>query len=50
MHIVSAKPQFLTRDEVPADTIENERRIEMGKADLAEKKPEMREKIVTAES
>lgn len=27
--------------------IENERRIESGKADLAEKKPEMREKIVS---
>jgi elongation factor Ts len=47
MHIVSAKPQYLSREEVPAETIENERRIESGKADLAEKKPEMRDKIVT---
>jgi elongation factor Ts len=47
MHVVSAKPQYLTRDEIPADVVENERRIELGKADLAEKKPEMREKIVT---
>lgn len=47
MHIVSAKPQYLCREEVSAETIENERRIESGKADLAEKKPEMREKIVT---
>jgi len=47
MHVVSAKPQYLSREEVPADVIENERRIESGKADLAEKKPEMREKIVT---
>ncbi len=47
MHVVSAKPQYLTREQVPADVIENERRIELGKADLAEKKPEMREKIVT---
>jgi len=46
MHVVSAKPQFVSRDEVAADIIENERRIESGKADLAEKKPEMREKIV----
>ncbi|MBS1952984.1 MAG: elongation factor Ts [Cyanobacteria bacterium SZAS-4] len=47
MHVVSAKPQFISKDEIPADVIENERRIELGKADLAEKKPEMREKIVT---
>ncbi len=46
MHVVSAKPQFMGRDQIPAETIENERRIEAGKADLAEKKPEMREKIV----
>ena len=46
MHVVSAKPQYITREEVPAEVIENERRIEAGKADLAEKKPEMREKIV----
>ena len=47
MHVVSAKPQFISKEEIPADVIENERRIELGKADLAEKKPEMREKIVT---
>jgi elongation factor Ts len=46
MHIVSAKPQFVSRNEIPAEVIENEKRIESGKADLAEKKPEMREKIV----
>ncbi len=46
MHVVSAKPTYLDKDSVPKDMIENERRIEMGKADLAEKKPEMREKIV----
>ncbi|HEY9715797.1 MAG TPA: translation elongation factor Ts [Chroococcales cyanobacterium] len=46
MHVVSAKPQYLTREAVPADIIENERRIESGKADLAEKKAEMRDKIV----
>jgi elongation factor Ts len=46
MHVVSAKPQFMSREQVPADVVENERRIESGKADLAEKKPEMREKIV----
>ncbi len=47
MHVVSAKPQYLSREHVPAATIENERRIEAGKADLAEKKPEMRDKIVS---
>jgi elongation factor Ts len=46
MHVVSAKPQFVTKEEVPQDLIENERRIESGKADLADKKPEMRDKIV----
>ena len=27
MQIAAMRPQFLTRDEVPADTVENERRI-----------------------
>lgn len=47
MHVVSAKPQYLTRNDIASDVIENERRIEAGKADLADKKPEIREKIVT---
>lgn len=46
MHIVSAKPQYVSKSDIPAETIENERRIESGKQDLAEKKPEMRDKIV----
>jgi elongation factor Ts len=46
MHVVSAKPAYLTREDVPAEMMENEKRIELGKADLADKKPEMREKIV----
>lgn len=46
MHVVSAKPTYLDREAVPAEMIENERRIESGKADLADKKPEMRDKIV----
>jgi elongation factor Ts len=46
MHVVSAKPTFVSKEEVPAETIDNERRIESGKADLADKKPEMRDKIV----
>jgi elongation factor Ts len=46
MHVVSAKPQYISKSEIPKEMIENEKRIESGKADLAEKKPEMREKIV----
>jgi elongation factor Ts len=47
MHVVSAKPQYLSRTDIAPEIIENERRIESGKADLADKKPEIREKIVT---
>jgi elongation factor Ts len=47
MHVVSAKPQYVKREEVSSEVVENERRIESGKADLADKKPEIREKIVT---
>lgn len=47
MHIVSAKPQFVQRTEIPEEQIENERRIELGKEDLAKKPAEIREKIVT---
>ena len=47
MHIVSAKPQYLDRSEIPAEVVENERRIEAGKEDLAKKPEEIREKIVT---
>jgi elongation factor Ts len=46
MHVVFAKPQYLSKENVPADVRENEKRIESGKADLAEKKPEMRDKII----
>ncbi|HEY9871210.1 MAG TPA: translation elongation factor Ts [Candidatus Obscuribacterales bacterium] len=46
MHVVSSKPQFVRREDVPADVIENERRIESGKADLADKKAEIRDKII----
>ncbi len=46
MHIVSAKPSYVSREEIDSEVIENERRIESGKADLADKKPEMRDKII----
>ena len=47
MHVVFAKPQYLNRQDVPIDMVENEKRIESGKADLADKKPEIKEKIIT---
>jgi elongation factor Ts len=46
MHVVFAKPQYLGREDVPINVVENEKRIESGKADLADKKPEIREKII----
>jgi elongation factor Ts len=47
MHIVSAKPLYLDRSQIPAETVENERRIEAGKEDLAKKPAEIRDKIVS---
>ncbi|MDD3012309.1 MAG: translation elongation factor Ts [Candidatus Gastranaerophilales bacterium] len=47
LHIASSAPQFVSRDEIPASTIEEEKRIESGKADLAGKPAEIVEKIVT---
>jgi len=47
LHIASSAPQFVTRDEIPASVIEEEKRIESGKADLAGKPAEIVEKIVT---
>ncbi len=46
MHIVSSKPTFLSRADIPQEVIDNEQRIEAGKADLADKKAELRDKIV----
>lgn len=46
MHIVSAKPQYIERTQIPAEVVENEKRIEAGKEDLAKKPAEMRDKIV----
>jgi elongation factor Ts len=46
MHIAFAKPQYLSKEEIPPSVIENERRIEAGKADLADKKSEIKEKII----
>ncbi len=46
LHIASCAPQFITRDEIPQDVIDEETRIEMGKEDLAKKPENIRAKIV----
>lgn len=46
MQIASFSAEFVTRDDIPKDVIEQERRIEMGKEDLANKPEEIRAKIV----
>jgi elongation factor Ts len=46
MHITSAKPQFVSRNEIPAEAIENERRIERERDDLKSKPDNIRDKIV----
>ena len=46
LHIASSAPEFVSRDQIPADVIAEEKRIEMGKEDLAKKPENIREKIV----
>jgi len=46
LHIASSAPEFVSRSEIPASVIEEERRIEMGKEDLQKKPEQIREKIV----
>ncbi len=46
MHIASSAPEFLSREDIPSEVVEEEKRIEMGKEDLQSKPPEIREKIV----
>lgn len=46
LHIASSAPQFLSRNDIPSDVIEEETRIEMGKEDLANKPEAIRGKIV----
>jgi len=46
LHIASNAPEFISRKEIPASVIEEEKRIEMGKEDLAKKPENIREKIV----
>ncbi len=46
LHIASSAPEFVSRDQIPASVIAEEKRIEMGKEDLAKKPENIREKIV----
>lgn len=48
MHIAASQPQpdFVDKSQIPAEIIENEKRIELGKEDLAKKPKEIAEKIV----
>ena len=46
LHIASCAPEFVSREQIPAEVIEEEKRIEMGKEDLAKKPEEIRAKIV----
>lgn len=46
LHIASSAPEFVSREQIPSSVIEEEKRIEMGKEDLASKPEQIREKIV----
>ncbi len=46
LHIASCAPQFISRDEIPQEVIDEETRIEMGKEDLQKKPEAIRGKIV----
>jgi elongation factor Ts len=46
LHIASSSPEYVRRDEIPTEVVEEEKRIEMGKEDLANKPEEIRAKIV----
>lgn len=46
LHIASSNPQFVSKDEVDSNYIENEKRIEMGKEDIQNKPADIKEKIV----
>ena len=44
--LIKAEGEFVSREEIPASVIEEEKRIEMGKEDLANKPEQIRAKIV----
>lgn len=46
LHITSAAPEFISRNEIPQSVIDHETEIEMGKEDLLKKPEAIRSKIV----
>ena len=46
LHIASSSPEFVSREQIPQEVIDEETRIEMGKEDLAKKHENIRAKIV----
>ena len=46
LHIASSAPEFVSRNQIPQNVIDEETRIEMGKEDLANKPENIRAKIV----
>lgn len=46
LHIASSAPEFVSRNDIPSEVIDEETRIEMGKEDLANKPEAIRGKIV----
>ncbi len=46
LHIASSAPEFVSRNQIPQEIIDEETRIEMGKEDLAKKPENIRAKIV----
>ena len=46
LHIASSAPEFVSRNQIPQEVIDEDTRIEMGKEDLAKKPENIRAKIV----
>ena len=46
MHIAFAKPQYMTKDQVPADIVQREREIQLARAKESGKPPEIAAKMV----
>ncbi|HEV7476693.1 MAG TPA: translation elongation factor Ts [Burkholderiales bacterium] len=46
MHIAFAKPQYMTKDQVPADVVQREREIQLARAKESGKPPEIAAKMV----
>lgn len=46
MQIAAAAPEFVSRDDIPSEVIDEETRVEMGKEDILKKPENIREKIV----